>query len=156
MIAISCVDRARVVRADLRTEAVLERRDDPPATGVVLGVRAGHDEEVERQAQRVAAHLDVALLEDVEEAHLDALCKVGQLVHGEDAAVAARDQAVVDGRLVREIAALGDLDGVDLADQVGDGDVRGGQLLAVATVTREPFDRRLVTLIRDLLQRPSP
>ncbi len=140
------------MRADLRTEAVLERRDDPPATGVVLGVRAGHDEEVERQAQREAAHLDVALLEDVEEADLDALGQVGQLVHGEDAAVAARDQAVVDGRLVREIAALGDLDGVDLADQVGDGDVGGGQLLAVASVTLEPFDRRLVTLVRDLLQ----
>ena len=48
----------------------------------------------------------------------------------------ARDQAVVDRQLVREVAALGDLDRVDLADQVGDGDVRRRQLLAVALLAR--------------------
>ena len=44
------VERPRVVRPDLRPEAVLERRDDPAAARVVLGVRAGDDEQVERQA----------------------------------------------------------------------------------------------------------
>ena len=100
MIAISSLERARVVRPDLRPEAVLERRDDPAAARVVLGVRAGDDEQVERQAQRVAADLDVALLEDVEQADLDPLGEVGQLVDREDAAVGARDQAVVDRQLV--------------------------------------------------------
>ena len=131
---------------DLRPEAVLEGRDDAAAAGVVLGVGAGDHEQVERQAQRVAAHLDVALLEDVEQADLDALGEVGQLVDREDAAVGARDEPVVDGRLVRQVAALGDLDRVDLADQVGDGDVRRGQLLAVAAVARQPVDRRGVAL----------
>ena len=138
------LDRARIVRPDLRAEAVLERRDDPAAAGVVLRVGAGDDEQVERQAQRVAAHLDVALLEDVEQADLDALGEVGQLVDREDAAVGARDEAVVDGRRVGQVAALGDLDRVDLADQVGDGDVGRGQLLAVAAVARQPLDGRLV------------
>ena len=41
---------ARVVGADLGAEAVLERRDDAAAVGVVLGVGAGDDVEVERQA----------------------------------------------------------------------------------------------------------
>ena len=121
--AISWSSRPRVVGPDLRAEAVLERRDDPAAVGVVLGVGAGDDVQVERQADRVAADLDVALLHDVEQADLDPLGEVGQLVDGEDAAVRARDQAVVDGQLVGEVAALGDLDRVDLADQVGDGDV---------------------------------
>ena len=76
------------MRADLRAEAVLERRDDAPAVGVVLGVGAGHHEEVERQPDLVAADLDVALLHDVEEADLDALGQVGQLVDREDAAIA--------------------------------------------------------------------
>ena len=80
---------------------------------------------------------------------LDALGEVGQLVDGEDAAVGARDEAVVDGRRVRQVAALGDLDGVHLADEVGDGDVRRGQLLAVAPVARQPVDGRLVALARD-------
>ena len=59
------VERPRIVRPDLRPEAVLERRDDPAAARVVLGVGAGDDEQVERQADREAADLDVALLEDV-------------------------------------------------------------------------------------------
>ena len=41
------------------------------------------------------------------------------------------------GQLVGQVAALGDLDRVDLADQVGDGDVRRRQLLAVPAVARQ-------------------
>ena len=49
-------------------------------------------------------------------------------------------------QLVREVAALGHLDRVDLADQVGDGDVRGGQLLPVAAITVQPGQLRVVPL----------
>ena len=149
MMAISCSMRARVVRANLGAEAVLERRDDAPAIGVVLRVGAGHDEDIQRQANLVAANLHVALFHDVEQADLDALGEVGQLVDAEDAAIGARHQAVVDGQLVGEVAPLGDLDRVHLADQVGDGDVRRGQLLAVAPVARDPVDRRVVALLGD-------
>ena len=103
--------------ADLGAEAVLERGDDAAAVGVVLGVGAGHQQQVERQPQRVAADLDVALLQHVEQRDLDPLGEVGQLVDGEDAAVGARHQAVVDRLRVAERAALGDLDRVDVADR---------------------------------------
>ena len=136
------LERPRVVGPDLRPEAVLERRDDPAARRVVLGVRRGDDVQVERQADDEAADLDVALLEDVEEADLDPLGEVGQLVDRDDAAVGARDEAVVEGQLVGEVAALGDLDRVDLADEVGDRDVGRRQLLGVAPVARQPVDRR--------------
>ena len=43
--------------------------------------------------------------------------------------------------LVGEVAALGDLDRVDLADEVGDRRVGGGQLLAEAVVAVHPLDR---------------
>ena len=132
----------RVVGAHLGAEAVLERGDDPPAVGVVLRVGAGHQQHVQRQPQRVAADLDVALLHHVEQRHLDALGEVGQLVDRHDAAVRARHQAVVDGLRVAERAALGDLDRVDVADQVGDRGVRGGQLLGVALVAVAPGDRQ--------------
>ena len=132
----------RVVGADLRAEAVLERRDDAAAVGVVLGVGRRHQHDVERQADLVAADLHVALLEHVEQADLDALGEVGELVDGEDAAVGAGHEPVVDGELVGEVAALGDLDGVDLADEVGDRRVGRGQLLAEAAVAVHPLDRR--------------
>ena len=66
---------------------------------------------------------------------LDALGEVGQLVDREDAAVGPRHEAVVERELVGEVSALGDLDRVDLADQVGDRGVGRGELLA------EPFAR---------------
>ena len=143
------VEGPRIVRPDLRPEAVLERRDDPAAARVVLGVRARDDEQVEREADREAADLDVALLEDVQQAHLDPLGEVRQLVDREDPAVGARDQAVVEGHLVAEVAALGDPDRVDLADQVGDRDVRRRQLLGVAALARQPVDRGRVAVLGD-------
>ena len=53
-----------------------------------------------------------------------------------------RHQTEVDGVLVGEIATLGDLDRVDLADDVSDRGVRCGELLAVALGTMDPGDRR--------------
>ena len=134
---------------DLRAEPVLERRDDPPARRVVLRVGAGDHVQVERQSDGEAADLDVALLEHVEQADLDPLGEVGQLVDRDDAAVGARDEPVVEGQLVRQVAALGDLDRVDLADEVGDRDVGRRQLLGVAPVARQPVDGGVVAVALD-------
>ena len=57
---------------------------------------------------------------------------------------AARDQAEGDGLRVTQAAALGDLDGVDVADQVGHAGVRGGQLLGVPLAAVPPGDRQVV------------
>ena len=142
------VEVERVVRADLGAEAVLQRRDDAAAVGVVLGVRAGHEQDVERQPQGVPADLHVALLQHVEQRHLDALGQVGQLVDAEDAAVGARHEAVVHGLGVAERAALGHLDRVDVTDEVADAGVGGGELLAVALVAVLPVDRQVVARAR--------
>ena len=139
----------RVVRADPRPEAVLERRDDPAPVRVVLRVGRGHEQDVEREADLVAADLDVPLLEHVEQADLDALGEVRELVDGEDPPVRAGNEPVVDRELVGEVAALGHLDGVDLADQVGHRGVRRGQLLAVAFAPVHPGDRRVVAGLGD-------
>ena len=143
------LDVERVVGADLAAEAVLQRRDDAAAVGVVLRVGAGDEHHVERQADLVAADLHVALFEHVEQADLDALGEVGDLVDGEDAAVGARHQAVVQRQLVAEVAALGHLDRIDLADEVGDRRVGRGQLLAEAVVAMHPVDRRGVAHLGD-------
>ena len=52
-------------------------------------------------------------------------------------------------QLVGEVAALGDLDRVDLADEVGDRRVGRGQLLAEAVVAVHPLDRRVVAVLGD-------
>ena len=140
------LQRGRIVRADFAADAVLERRDDLAARGVIFRVGGEHQHQVERQAHRVAFNLHVAFLHDVEQAHLDFAGQVGQLVDGEDAAVGARQQAVVHGQLVGNILpAARRLDGVDIADHVGDGHVGRGQLFHVAMVAGEPGDGRGVS-----------
>ena len=130
--------------ADLGPEPVLEGGDDPAPVRVVLRVGRRHEHHVERKADLVAPDLDVALLQHVEQADLDPLGEVGQLVDGEDPPVGAGHEAVVDGELVGQVAALGHPDGVDLADEVGDGRVGGGQLLAEAPGAVHPLDRCVV------------
>ncbi len=130
----------RVVSADLRTEPVLERGDDPSAVRVVLGVRAGDDEDVEGEAEDVATDLDVPLLHDVEHGHLDALGEVGELVDRDDAAVAAGDQPEVDRLGVTEASTLGHPHRVDVTDEVRDARVGGGELLGIPLGAVPPLD----------------
>ena len=138
------VDVQRIVGPDLGPEPVLERGDDATTVGVVLRIGRGEQHHVQRQAHPVATDLHVAFLEHVQQADLDPLGQVGQFVDGEQAPVGAGYQAVVDGQLVGQIAALGHPDGIDLADEVGDGGVRRGQLLAVPVVTVYPVHWRVV------------
>ena len=142
-------ERARIVRPDLRAKAVLERGDDPAAGRVVLRVRGRHHVQVQGQTHDEAADLNVAFLEDVEQAHLDPLGQVRQFVDRHDPPVGPRDQAVVERQDVGQVAALGHLDRIHFADQVRDRDVRGRQFLGVAAVTREPRDGRFITQLRD-------
>ena len=103
------------------------------------------DGDVELQADGVALNLHVAFLHDVEERDLDLAGEVGDLVDGEDAAVGAGQQAVVHGELGAELlAGARGLDGVDVADEVGDGDVGGGELFDVALFRRHPGDGGVV------------
>ena len=142
--------RRGVVRADLRADAVFERRDDLAARRVVLGVGAEDQQDVERQPHRVALDLDVAFLKDVEEADLDLAGEVGQLVDREDAAVRARQQPVVHRQLVGELqAGARGLDRIEVADKVGDRDVGRRQLLDVARVAVQPADGQVVAGLAD-------
>ena len=83
-------DGLGIVGANLRADAVFERSHDLAAGGVVLGIGAEDEGDVEGEADGVALNLHVAFLHDVEERDLDFAGEVGQLVDGEDAAVGAR------------------------------------------------------------------
>ena len=128
----------RVMSADLATETILQGGDDAAPVGVVLRVRGSDQQHVQRKPNLVAADLHVAFFQDVEQPDLNALGKVGNLVDGENAAIGAWHQAVVQRQLVAEVTALRHLDGVDLTDQVGDGRVGSGELLSEAVIAMHP------------------
>src|SRR5215469_8904606 len=121
------VDRRGIVGANFRADAVFQRRDDFPARSVVFGICGKDDKHVEREAERVALNLDVALLHDVEQTDLNFSSKVGKFVDGEDAAIGAGQEAVVNGEFVGEVAgAAGGANGVDVAYDVGHRYIRRG------------------------------
>ena len=139
-----------VVGADLAADAVFEWCDDFAASGVVLRVGGEDDGYVEWEANGVALNLYVALLHDVEESYLNFAGEVWDLVDGEDTAVGAGEQAVVHGELAAEIlVATGGLDGVDVADEVGYGDVGGGEFFNEAVIGCHPGDGGLVAHFGD-------
>jgi len=58
----------------------------------------------------------------------------------------AGDEAVVDSELVGKVASFGDADRIDLADEIGDCDIRCRQLLTVPTLVVDPFDFGVVAV----------
>jgi len=77
------------VCANLGANAVFERGDDLSTSGVVFGIRAEDDGDIEREANGVSLNLHVAFLHDIEEADLNFSGEVGKFVDGEDAAIGA-------------------------------------------------------------------
>jgi hypothetical protein len=140
--------------ANLGADAVLERRHDLAARGVILGVRAEDDADIKSQTHGVALNLHVAFLHDVKERNLDFAGEVWHLVDGEDAAVGTGQQAVMHGQLIGEIVpgARG-LDRVEIADQVGHGHVRRRELFHVTVFAAHPGDGRVVAVLGDQLAR---
>src|SRR5205085_2473663 len=111
------LDGLRIVRRHFAADAILERRDDLAARGVVLGVRCEAEHHIERKAHRISFDLDIALLHDVEQAHLHFAGEVGQLVQREDPAIRPRQHAVVHSELVTEdVSTAGSLDWIEIAD----------------------------------------
>ena len=135
------------MRANFRANAVFEGRDDFAARRVVLGIRGEDQQHIQGEAQRVALNLDVALLHDVEQTDLNLSREVGEFVDGEDAAIGAREKAVMNGELVGEIAAATrGADGIDVANDIGHGDVRSGELLDETIFARHPGNGSIVAI----------
>jgi len=112
-----------------------------PRAVVVLGIGGEDEEDVEREAERIALNLNVAFLHDVEEADLNFSGEVGELIDGKDAAIGSRKKAVVDGEFIGEVAAAaGRPDGIDIADDVGHGYVGRSEL----------FDKAILAGIQEM------
>ena len=91
-------------------------------------------------------------MQDIEQADLNLAGEIRKLVDREDAAIGPRQQAEMHRELVRqEMPAARRLDRIDVADDVGDGDVRGRELLDEPDFARQPGDRRRVAALGDQL-----
>src|SRR5580692_2533474 len=78
--------------------------------------------------------------------------EVGQFIDGEDATIGARQQAVVNRHLAAQfVPAARGLDGIDVANQVGDGYIGRGQLFNVAVFLREIRDGSGIAELRDFV-----
>ena len=145
-------DARWIVCANFGAEAVFQRSNDLAACGVVLRIRGEHEKHVEREPQRVALNLNVPLLHDVEETHLNFAGEVGKFVDGEDAAIGPREKAVMNREFVGKVAAAASgADRVDVADDIGNGDIGGRELFNIALVARQPGDGCRVALRGDTL-----
>ena len=136
------------MRTNLAADAILQRRNDLAASRVVFGIRSKDQQQIERQSDRIALNLHVAFLHDVEKTYLNASGQIGQFVDGENAAISARNEAVVNRQLVGKIlAAARGFDRIDIADHIRNRYIRGRELLNVAVFCPDPCDRRLVALL---------
>src|SRR4051794_24358 len=135
------LDGSGVVRDHFGSDPVFKWGDDLASGRVVLRIRGEGQQDIQREADRVPFDLYVPFLHDVEQTHLDLPAEVGQLVDGEDSPIRPRQEPEVHGELVREqVTSPRGLDWIDIADQVGDRHVRGGELLDVALLPSKPGD----------------
>src|SRR5579871_3237609 len=141
------LQRLRIVSANLDVETILERRDDAPARGVVFRVSARAKYHIDRQTNLVALYLDILLFHQVEQTDLHLLGQIGQLIDGKDAAIDAGYQSVMNSFLICEVAALGNSDWIDLANQIRDRYIGRRKLLSVAMVAADPRDLQKIALL---------
>src|SRR5581483_2424390 len=86
----------RVVSDYLTADPIFERRDDLTARGIVFRIRGEAQFDIEWEPYRISFDLDIALLHDIEQSHLDFPREIRQLIQGEDASIRARQHAVMD------------------------------------------------------------
>ena len=83
---------------------------------------------------------------------MDLAGEIGQLIDREEAAIRARQEAVVNREFVaQQMPTLSRLDGIDIADDVGNCHVRRRQLLNKARIAIHPGNRRWVLMQLDRL-----
>src|SRR5712692_5509141 len=143
----SFLDTRRIVRSNLRADAIFQRRDDLSARSVIFRIRGKNKKHVEREAQGIALNLDVAFLHDVEEADLNFSGQVGKFVDGENAAIGAREKPVVNREFVGEVAsAAGRANRINISDDVGHGDIGRREFFDESIVSGHPGDGSIVAV----------
>ena len=109
----------------------------------VAGLAENRIMHVEVESDRVAANLHVPLFEDIEQADLNQLVQLRELVHRKDPSVHSRNESEVQRLFGRHARARRQLGRIDFANHVGELRTRG-EPLGIAVVARPPVDRDLL------------
>src|SRR5207247_843571 len=126
------VERSGIVRANLRTNAIFQRRDELSTRRIVLRIGAEYKGDIKGQAHRISLNLHIAFLHDVEQTHLNLAGEIGQLIDGKNASIGARQQPVVHRQFAAEfMPAACSFNGIDIADQIRNRDIGSRQLFYV-------------------------
>ncbi len=146
------VERSGIVRANLRTNAIFQRRDDLSTRRIVLRIGAEYKGDIKGQAHRISLNLHIAFLHDVEQTHLNLAGEIGQLIDGKNASIGARQQPVVHRQFAAEfMPAACSFNGIDIADQIRNRDIGSRQLFYVPILGSEISDGRAVAVLGDFL-----
>src|SRR5215467_13629775 len=101
---------------NLGPDSVLQRSNNLASSGIVLGISRKNKHHIQRQADRIALNLNVALLHDIEQPYLDLSRKIGQFVDREDPAIRTRKKSVMNRELVgKQVSAPRGFDRVKIA-----------------------------------------
>src|SRR6185436_4100521 len=115
------------------------------ASGVVFGVGRKDQQHVERHANRISLNLDVAFLHYVEQAYLNFAREVGEFVDRKHSSISSRQQPVMNRQLVRKnVPPAGGLYRIQVADKIGNCDVRSRKLLHISDSARDEDDRSVI------------
>ena len=139
----SGVTFVRIVSADQAADAVFELGDNFAAAVVGGGVCREEDHDIEIKLDGVAANLDIAFFEDVEESDLDEFIEFREFVHGEKAAVHAWDQSKVEGLFGGHAGAGSEPGGIDFSDDICEAS-SGCESFGISLFAGPPADGDLV------------
>ena len=88
-------------------------------------------------------------------ADLNLAGEIRQLVDRKDAAIRARQQAIMNRQLVaQQVTAFRRFDRIDVADDVGDGHVGRREFFDKTRIAIDPIDRRCVAVSASSICRP--
>src|SRR5688572_10310852 len=139
-----------IVGANLHVKAVLQRRDNAAAAGIILRIGAGDDHHIQGEPDFVTLYLNVFFFHQVKQTHLYFFGKVGQFINREDATVRARHETIVNRFLIGKITPFGHFDRIDFTHQIGNGNIRGCQFFAVSGIAIDPLNRRVIAQLLKL------
>src|SRR5262245_27507624 len=135
-----------IVGFDLGSDSIFERSNDLAAGSVILWICREHNNDIERQPHRIALNLNVALLHDIEQADLNLAGEIRQLVNSENSSIRSGKQTVVHTEFAaNRMTALRGLNWVDVADDIGNRDVRRRKLFDISLVPTAILNKCAIT-----------
>src|SRR3954470_19668715 len=119
------------MREYLALNTVLQWRYNAAAVCIIFWICSEHKKNIQRHAQFKTANLNIALFENVEQRNLYTCLQVGYFINYKYAAIAARNNAIVNYTFIcKAQAKISSFYWINITDQVGNANIRRSKLFA--------------------------